>query len=93
MRVIIFYFQIKKLTECDRFKVAVPLMVLEEIRGLCKSESKAEDAGIALDVVEKLISSKAVSLLTSMVRNIHNLERGRLFNNFLFIIFRHQPLS
>ena len=42
-------------------------MVLEEIRGLCKSESKAEEAGIALDVVEQMISSKSISLLTSMV--------------------------
>eukprot|EP00116_Pleurobrachia_bachei_P007920 sb/3468182/ len=58
--------KIKKLAECDRFKVAVPLMVLEEIRGLCKSESKAEEAGIALDVVEQMISSKSISLLTSM---------------------------
>eukprot|EP00116_Pleurobrachia_bachei_P001679 sb/3461941/ len=58
--------KIKKLAECDRLKVAVPLMVLEEIRGLCKSESKAEEAGIALDVVEQMISSKSISLLTSM---------------------------
>ena len=45
----------------------IPLVVLEEISGLCKSSDKGDRAALALDVVNKLISDKSVSLLTSKV--------------------------
>ena len=49
------------------YKVLIPLVVLDEIAGLCKSSEKGERAAHALDIVNKFITDKAVSLLTSKV--------------------------
>ena len=59
-------FQIQRLS-LSPYKLLIPLVVLEEISGLCKSSEKGNRAASALDVVNRLISEKSVSLLTSKV--------------------------
>jgi hypothetical protein len=41
--------------------------VLDEMAGLCKSSDKGERAAQALEVLNKFIADKSVSLLTSKV--------------------------
>ncbi|XP_063689425.1 telomerase-binding protein EST1A-like [Bolinopsis microptera] len=47
------------------YKLLIPLVVLDEITGLCKSSNKGERAAQALDSVNKFIADKSVALLTS----------------------------
>ena len=49
------------------YKVLIPLVVLDEVTGLTKSANKGEKASLALDVLNKFIADKDVSLLTSKV--------------------------
>ena len=49
------------------YKLLIPLVVLDEITGLCKSSNKGERAAQALDSVNKFIADKSVALLTSKV--------------------------
>ena len=65
------------------YKVLIPLVVLDELSGLCKSTVKGERAHRALQVVNKFITDKSVSLLTSKV----NFELWVVYMNLLNISY------